>query len=123
VSRDVLLVAEGPFSGFPSLRPGFDLKSGHEEFVVDKVALGQVSSEYFGFTCQFSFQRLLHTHELSSGAGTMGQLVADVPSVLSLTPLPRNKNKKKTTGCRRPQVAGQSKGKLNDVDYFLRWRL
>jgi hypothetical protein len=24
-------------------------------FVVDKVALGQVFSEYFGFPCQFSF--------------------------------------------------------------------
>jgi hypothetical protein len=28
-------------------------------FVVDKVALGQVFSEYFGFHCQFSFHRLL----------------------------------------------------------------
>jgi hypothetical protein len=31
-------------------------------FVVDKVALGQVFFEYFGFPCQFSFHRLLHTH-------------------------------------------------------------
>jgi hypothetical protein len=29
-------------------------------FVVNKVALGQVFSEYFGFLCQFSFHRLLH---------------------------------------------------------------
>jgi hypothetical protein len=45
-------------------------------------------SEYFGFPCQFSFQTLLHTHHLlvSSGAGIIGQLVADVPSGLSLTP-------------------------------------
>jgi hypothetical protein len=28
--------------------------SGHVGFVVDKVALGQVFSEYFGFPCQFS---------------------------------------------------------------------
>jgi hypothetical protein len=49
-------------------------------FVVDKVAMGQVFSEYFGFPCQFSFHGLLHTHHLSSGAGTIGQLVADVPS-------------------------------------------
>jgi hypothetical protein len=54
-------------------------------FVVDKVALGQVLSEYFGFPCQFSFQRLLHTRHVPSGAGTIGQLVADVPSGLSLT--------------------------------------
>jgi hypothetical protein len=43
-------------------------------FVVGKVALGQVFSEYFGFPCQFSFHQLLHTHHhLSSGAGTVGQ--------------------------------------------------
>jgi hypothetical protein len=55
-------------------------------FVVDKVALGQVFSEYFGSPCQFSFHRLLHTHHLLSGADTIGQLVADVPSGLSLNP-------------------------------------
>jgi hypothetical protein len=55
-------------------------------FVVGKVALGQVFSEYFGFPWQFSFHRLLHTHHLSSGAGTIGQLVADVPSGPGLTP-------------------------------------
>jgi hypothetical protein len=54
-------------------------------FAVDKVALGQVFSEYFGFPCQFSFHRLLLTHHLSSGAGRIGQLLADVPSGLSLT--------------------------------------
>jgi hypothetical protein len=55
-------------------------------FVVDKVALGQVFSEYFGFPCQFSFHRLLHIHHLSFGAGTIGEIEADVPSGLSLTP-------------------------------------
>jgi hypothetical protein len=39
-------------------------------FVVDKVALGQVFSEYFGFPCQFIFHLLLHTHHhLSCGVG------------------------------------------------------
>jgi hypothetical protein len=39
---------------------------------VNKVALGQVFSEYFGFPCQFSFHRLLHVYyHLSSGAGTI----------------------------------------------------
>jgi Tat protein secretion system quality control protein TatD with DNase activity len=43
-------------------------------FVVHKVALGQVFSEYFGFPCQSSFQQLLHSHpHLSSGAGTICQ--------------------------------------------------
>jgi hypothetical protein len=56
-------------------------------FVVDKVALGQVFSEYFGIPCQVSFHQLLHIHHhLSSGAVTTGQTVADVPSGLSLTP-------------------------------------
>jgi hypothetical protein len=39
------------------------------------------------FPCQFSVHGLLHINHLSSGAGTTGQLVADVPSGLSLTPL------------------------------------
>jgi hypothetical protein len=31
-------------------------------FVVDKMALGQVFSEYFGFPCQSSFHQILHHH-------------------------------------------------------------
>jgi hypothetical protein len=46
----------------PRRRPGFESGSGHVEFVVDKVALEQVFSEYYGFPCQFSFHRLLHNH-------------------------------------------------------------
>jgi hypothetical protein len=57
-------------AGFPPRRPKFEPRSGHVGFVVDKVSLGRVSSEYFGFLCQFSFHRLLHTHHLSSEAGT-----------------------------------------------------
>jgi hypothetical protein len=82
-------------AGFPSRRPGFEQASAHVVFVVDKVALGQVFSEYFGFHCQFSFHRQLHTHHLSSGAGIIGQLVADVTSGLSLTPPQETKKKKK----------------------------
>jgi hypothetical protein len=65
-------------------------------FVVDKVALGQVFSMYFGFPCQFSFHRLFHIHHhhhLSSGAGTIGQIVAAVPSGFSLTPPQETKKK------------------------------
>jgi hypothetical protein len=36
-------------AGFPPRRPGFENGSGHAGFVVDKVALGQVFSEYFSF--------------------------------------------------------------------------
>jgi hypothetical protein len=38
-------------------------------------------------SAKFSFHRLLHTHHLSSGAGIIGQLVADVANGLSPTPL------------------------------------
>jgi hypothetical protein len=60
------------------------------------MALGQVFSEFFDFPCQFAFYRLLHTH-LSSGAGTIGQKVADVPSGLSLNP--PQETKKKIKNC------------------------
>jgi hypothetical protein len=61
-------------AGFPprQRRLGFEPRSCHMEFVVDKVAPEQVCPEYFGFPSQFSHHRLLHTHHLSSGAGTIG---------------------------------------------------
>jgi hypothetical protein len=72
---------------FSPWRSRFEHRSVHVGFVVDKVALGQVFSEYLGFPCQFSFYWLLHSHHhLSSRAGTIGQLVDDMPSGLSLTP-------------------------------------
>jgi hypothetical protein len=39
--------------------------SGHVGFVLDKVALGQVFSEYLGFSCQSSFHQILlpHNHQ------------------------------------------------------------
>jgi hypothetical protein len=55
-------------------RVKFEPGSGQVGFVLDKVALGQVFSEYFGFPGQSSFHQLLHNHpHLSSGAGTIGQ--------------------------------------------------
>jgi hypothetical protein len=60
---------------------------------VDKVAVRQVFSEYFGFPCQFTFHRLLHTQHLTSGAGTIGQTVVAVPSGFSLTPPQESKKK------------------------------
>jgi hypothetical protein len=54
-------------------------------FVVDKVALQVVFSEFFGFSCQFSFHQMPDTH-LSTGAGTTGQFVVNVPSGLSANP-------------------------------------
>jgi hypothetical protein len=44
------------------------------DFVVDKVALGQVFSEYFGFSCRFSFHQLLQKSSSSiTGVCTIGQ--------------------------------------------------
>jgi hypothetical protein len=67
-------------------RPGFEPVSGHVGFVMDKMELGQIFSQHFRFLCQ-SFHRLLHTlHHSTSGADTIGQIMADVPSGLSFTP-------------------------------------
>jgi hypothetical protein len=66
-------------------RSGFNPRSGH-------VICGWESdtgSEYYGFLCQFTFHRLLHTHHHpSSGNCTIWQIVAAVPSGLSSPPPP-----------------------------------
>jgi hypothetical protein len=49
-------------------------------FVWTKWHWGRVFYEYFGFPLQ-SVNQLLRAHHLSSGAGAMGQIVADVPSL------------------------------------------
>jgi hypothetical protein len=38
-------------TSFPVLRAGFNLKSGHVEFMMGKVASWRVFSQYFGFSC------------------------------------------------------------------------
>jgi hypothetical protein len=64
-------------------------------FAADKVAMGQVFSEHFGFPCQLCHQ-LLHTlYRPSSRVGKMGQIVVDVPSGLSLKS-PNGKTTRKT---------------------------
>jgi hypothetical protein len=75
-------------------------------FVVDKVALGQVFSEYFGFVCQFSFRQMLHTH-LSFVFGTLGRTLADVTRALSHT-APQKKIEKLNTLCKRDFAARMS---------------
>jgi hypothetical protein len=49
-------------AGFPPRRPGFEPGSCQVGFVVDKVALRQVFSEYFGFPSQSLFPQILHHH-------------------------------------------------------------
>jgi hypothetical protein len=85
-------IAEAVSRLLPQRRTGFDPRSGHMRSVAEKAELGQVFSEYFGFPFQVSFHRLLNTH-LSSGAGTISQTVADVPSGLSG---PKETKKKRT---------------------------
>jgi hypothetical protein len=60
--------------------------------------IGQVSSEFLGFPFPYSFHRLPHIHHLSSRAGTIGQLVVEVPSGLSLN-LKQKTKKRKTIFC------------------------
>jgi hypothetical protein len=48
--------------GFSSRQLWFCSWSGRVGFVVNRVALGQFFSEYFGFPFQFSFQQLLGIH-------------------------------------------------------------
>jgi hypothetical protein len=77
-------------AGFPKRGLRFETRSGNVGFVVDKAALGQVFSENFSVPYQFSFHRLFHIHHLSPGAGTIVQLVTDVPSGLGLNhPAPK----------------------------------
>jgi hypothetical protein len=78
-------VAQAVSCRLPSAEAGFDPRPVDVGFVVDNVLFGQVFSEYFGFPCQFSSHRLLHTHYLSSVVGTIGQIVAVVISGLSVT--------------------------------------
>jgi hypothetical protein len=60
--------SSGLRAGFPPRRwPDFQPRLGHVRFVVDKVLLWQVFSQYFSFPCQFSFHQMLHTHHLSPG--------------------------------------------------------
>jgi hypothetical protein len=63
-------------------------------FVVDKATLVQVFPAYLGFSCK-SFHQLLYTHyHPSSGAGEIGQIVADIHSGLSHIPSQEPKKNK-----------------------------
>jgi hypothetical protein len=55
-------IAQAVSRWLPTAAARVRVRSGHVGFVVDKVALGQVFSEYFGFPCQSSFYQILHPH-------------------------------------------------------------
>jgi hypothetical protein len=44
------------------LRTGFYPTLFNVGFEVEKMAVGQIFSEYFGFPCQFSFRQLFNIH-------------------------------------------------------------
>jgi hypothetical protein len=45
------------------------IRAEHVGFVVDKAALGQIFSEYFGFLCQSSFHQFLHHNHPADHSG------------------------------------------------------
>jgi hypothetical protein len=67
-------------------RPGFEPRSGHLGFVVDKVTVGQIFFRVLRFPLPiFIPPTAPHSLSLSYGPGTIGQIIADAPSGLSLT--------------------------------------
>jgi hypothetical protein len=56
-------VAQAVSRWHPTTAARVRVQAEHVGFVVDKVALGQVFSEYFGFPCQ-SFHQFLHHNYL-----------------------------------------------------------
>jgi hypothetical protein len=54
-------IAQAVSRWLPTAAARVRTRSGHVGFMVDKVALGQVFSEYFGFPCQ-SFHQIQHPH-------------------------------------------------------------
>jgi hypothetical protein len=64
-------------------------------FVVDKMALEQVFSEYFGFPCQPHFIPPTSPSSQSLGTGTIGQYMAAVPRGPSMDSTSHNSDKKK----------------------------
>jgi hypothetical protein len=93
-------IAQAVSRWLPTAAARVRTRSSKVGFVVAKLTLGQVFSEYLGFPCQPSFHQILHHHN-HPGAGTIGHSVADVPSEPSLdsTPHYANFKKKKNPKC------------------------
>jgi hypothetical protein len=91
-------------------------------FVVDKVALGRVFSEYFGFNCQSSFHQILHHHN-HPGQATIGQSVTAVPSGPSWTPPNTKRIKKKYQhySLQRYSVSSDVPGTFHEFLYTVRF--
>jgi hypothetical protein len=55
-------IAQAVSRWLPTTAAQVHVRAEHVRFVVGKVALGQVFSEYFSFPCQSSFHQFLHHH-------------------------------------------------------------
>ena len=66
-------------TGFSMYMPGFDSRSAHVAFVVDKVVLGHVSPCTVVSPCQISCHQSSTFIHPSSWAGTAGPLATTVP--------------------------------------------
>jgi hypothetical protein len=74
------------------------------EFVVKKVVLGKVYSEYFGFPCQSSFHQILHLH---NHPGLVAE-VAGLPNGPSLDSTPHYAKLKNNNNNKYNSVASLS---------------
>jgi hypothetical protein len=75
-------IAQAVSRWLPTAAARLRVRGKHVRFVVDKVALGEVFSEYFGFPCQSSFHQFLLQHNHPG----LAQLVAAVPRGPNWTP-------------------------------------
>jgi hypothetical protein len=62
LSTDGSAIAQEISRRLPTAAARVRVRAKHVGFVVDKAALGQGFSEYFGFLCQSSFHQILHHH-------------------------------------------------------------
>jgi hypothetical protein len=75
---------------FPTLGPQFELGLRHVGYVLDRAALGQVSSEYFGFPCHSFIPPIAPQSTLSIIQGRYNKPVAGCSnSGLGSTPAPQ----------------------------------
>jgi hypothetical protein len=72
-------------------------------FVVDKMAPGQVFSEYFGFPCQPHFIPPTSPSSQTPGTGKIGKYMAAVPRGTSMDSTAHNSNKKRNYATACPQ--------------------
>jgi hypothetical protein len=74
-------------ASFSTWQPGISPQSVPVIYLVDKVALGQIFSKYFGFSCQMPFHKTLHVCIIWAPSNEQ----------IPVSAYPKNKNKQKKT--------------------------